>query len=75
MYNTRSRLNKSSYRAKIGDNFCPPPPFPLFQGVRLGLEARGPRAAAREDERVTKMKGGGGGPETQFSENPPLPLD
>ena len=47
---------------------CPsPPPFifvppsPLFQWVRLGQEARGPSAAAREGDRGTKIKGGGGG--------------
>ena len=38
-----------------------PPPIPLFQLVRLGLEARGLNAAAREGKRFTKIKGGGGG--------------
>ena len=34
----------------------------VFQRViLLGLEARGPSAAAREGERGSKMKGGGGG--------------
>ena len=56
------RDQSSQYRIS-----CPPPPplifVPpslLFQWVRLGLEARGPSAAAREEDRGTKMKGGGG---------------
>ena len=40
-------------------HFCTP--SHLFQWVRLGLEAKGPSAAAREGDRGTKMKGGGGG--------------
>ena len=50
----------------------PRPHHPLFTGsglVRLGLEARGPSAAAREGERGTKMKGGGGA-EILYWENP-----
>ena len=58
------------------------PPTPLFQWVRLGLEARGPSAAARiswaraggpsaaataREGRRTKMKGG---PKIQYWENP-----
>ena len=55
--------------------FLPPPSLhfcliPLFQWVRLGLEARGSSAAAREGERGTKLKGGGRGPEIQFWGNP-----
>ena len=37
------------------------PPSPSFKWVRLGVEARGPSVAAREGEKGTKMKGGGGG--------------
>ena len=39
--------------------------------LNLRLEkARGPIAAAREEMRGTKLKGGGGGPEIQYWKNP-----
>ena len=39
----------------------------VFQRViLLGLEARGPSAAAREGERGSKMKGGGGAEKSYF---------
>ena len=48
-------------------DLCPPPPSlifvspsPLFQLVRLGLEARGASAAAKEGERVQNWREGVG---------------
>ena len=48
--------------------FAPPPPpaFPLFQWVRLGLETRGPSAAARKPILGKSRRGGGAPQKSQF---------